>query len=71
MKTKDLMTFEQAMEGLEKSSQAIQKEGTTLDEAIASFENGMKYYERCKELLNVAKQQIQIYDKVTGELSDF
>jgi exodeoxyribonuclease VII small subunit len=71
MKVKDQISFEQALEGLEKSAQALQKEGTTLDEAMASYEDGIKYYERCTELLNVAKQKLQIYDKATGELSDF
>lgn len=65
------ISFEQALEGLEKSAQDLQKEGTTLEDAMRSYEEGMQYYERCSELLNDAKQRISLYDRSTNELTDF
>lgn len=65
------LSFEEALEGLEKSAEALKKEGTTLEEAMNSFENGIGYYKRCTELLKEARQKIQVYDKDRGELQDF
>lgn len=71
MNTNDNISFEQALEGLEKSAEALKKEGTTLEEALHNFEDGMKYYQRCSELLKEARQKIQLYDRNKDELRDF
>lgn len=71
MEVKDKMSFEEALKGLEKSAEALKTEGTTLEEAMHCFEDGMKYYERCAEMLKEAKQKIQVYDRNKGELQDF
>mgnify|MGYP000956738289 FL=1 len=55
--------FEEALKGLEKSAQDLKTEGNTLDEALKAYEEGMKYYEQCSEILSEAKQKIQIYKR--------
>ncbi len=60
------LTFEKAMECLERSVDALKKGDTTLQEAIVQFEQGMKYYNICVDLLETAKQKIMLYDKATG-----
>lgn len=71
MAEKNPISFEQALEGLEKSAQDLQKEGTSLEDAMRSYEEGMRYYERCTELLNEAKQRVLLYDRSTDELTNF
>lgn len=70
MEDKDL-SFEQALEGLESSAEALKSEDTTLEEALLRFEEGVKYYEKCKEHLAAANKKIQIYDKIKKELADY
>lgn len=63
MKKNEELSFEKAMEELERSAAALKQEGTTLEEAMRQFEEGMVYYNRCMDLLSNAKQKIMLYDK--------
>ena len=65
------LSFEEALSGLETAAELLQKEGTTLEEALRSFEEGMEYHARCTELLETARQRILRYDRTGGGLSDF
>ncbi|GAB1475354.1 hypothetical protein MASR2M70_01860 [Bacillota bacterium] len=65
------LSFEAALEGLESSVTRLQSENTTLEEALLRFEEGMEYYERCKEQLTAAGKKVQVYDKVKQELTNF
>jgi exodeoxyribonuclease VII small subunit len=49
----------------------MNREDTPLDEAIEQYEEGIRYYQRCSEILQNAKQKIQQFDKETGDISDF
>jgi exodeoxyribonuclease VII small subunit len=60
---KNKMSFEEALAGLEKSAEMLKKDGTTLEAAMQSYEQGMKYYNYCNEILNNAKQKIEIFEK--------
>lgn len=60
---KNKMSFEEALDGLEKSAEMLKKDGTTLEAAMQSYEQGMKYYNYCNEILNNAKQKIEIFGK--------
>jgi exodeoxyribonuclease VII small subunit len=42
----------------------------TLDETISAFEEGVKYYKLCTELLDSAEQRILQIDKETEEAVD-
>lgn len=56
-------TFEELLQGLEKSANELAKPGITLEEALQSFEDGMKYYDQCNEALREATQRIEVYSK--------
>lgn len=64
---KKKMSFEEALAELEKSAEILKKDGTTLEAAMQSYEQGMKYYNYCNEILNNAKQKIEIYRKNNEE----
>lgn len=54
--------FETAYKELQKMAEEIKKPDTTIEEAIADYENGMKYYKICDEILNNAKQKIEVFE---------
>ncbi|HHU17754.1 MAG: exodeoxyribonuclease VII small subunit [Anaerovoracaceae bacterium] len=64
---KNKMSFEEALAELEKFAEILKKDGTTLEAAMQSYEQGMKYYNYCNEILNSAKQKIEIYRKKNEE----
>ncbi|MDO4552380.1 MAG: exodeoxyribonuclease VII small subunit [Bacillota bacterium] len=68
---KETLSFEEALKGLETAARAIKSEETTLEDAIKSFEEGVEYYGKCREILEGAKQKIQLYDKTSGTLTPF
>jgi exodeoxyribonuclease VII small subunit len=57
------MTFEESMKKLEQMSEKIRDERTSLDEAVKCYEEGIKCYKACEEILNSAKQKIEIYSE--------
>ena len=61
--TEKKMTFEEALEKLEKSSENLKRENITLEEALKNFEEGIANYKQCSEILNSAKQKIETYSK--------
>jgi exodeoxyribonuclease VII small subunit len=69
-KTKKALTFEQAYEKLEACSAGASREGLSLDETINAYEEGVKYFKRCTELLDNAEQRIEIIDKEAGVEAD-
>ncbi len=71
MKNEKNLTFEKAMEGLERSAEALKRGETTLQEAIDQFEEGMKYYNLCIDILEKAKQKVMLYDKDAGLEREF
>jgi len=60
---KKKMSFEEALAGLEKSADILKKDGTTLEAAMESFEQGIEYYNYCNDMLNDAKQKIEFFEK--------
>jgi exodeoxyribonuclease VII small subunit len=64
---KETLTFEEAYERLEACAAGASRDGMTLDETIRAYEEGVKYYKCCKELLDNASQRIEIIDKESGE----
>lgn len=57
------MTFEEALQKLEQSSENLKKENVTLEDAMKHYEEGIRYYKKCSEILNSAKQKIETYSK--------
>lgn len=60
MEKKD--TFEESLEKLRKAAEKIKSEDTTLEDSIKCYEEGMKYYNECNEILRNAEQKIVIMD---------
>lgn len=60
---KDKISFEEALAGLEKSAEVLKKDGTTLEAAMQSFEQGVEFYNYCNEMLSNAKQKIEFFEK--------
>lgn len=54
--------FEQALEALQAMSEKIRSQETTLEEAIACYEEGMKHYRTCSDILENAKQKIETFE---------
>ena len=57
------MTFEDAMKKLEEMSEKIRQEDTSLDDAVQYYEEGIACYNECNEILENAKQKIEIFSK--------
>jgi exodeoxyribonuclease VII small subunit len=57
----DALLFEEALLGLERSVEALKGEGTTLDAMIKNFEEGMRFCNRCEQILGEAKRKIEVY----------
>lgn len=70
-KKKTELSFEEAMAGLSQAVQALNRDDTPLDEAIAKYEEGIQFYQRCSEILQDAKQKIEQFDKETGNVTSF
>lgn len=62
------MTFEESIKQLEIMSEKIRDENTSLEEAIACYEEGIKCYKICNNILNDAKQKIMVYSEEMEEL---
>lgn len=63
---KKSMSFEEALAGLEKTAEILKKDGTTLEAAMESFEQGIEYYNYCSGMLNDAKQKIEVFERSSG-----
>ena len=64
-------SFEEALNDLKACAETIKKKDLTLDESIACYEEGVKHYELCKEILENTKQKIKVFgeeDYDEGEL---
>lgn len=61
------ITFEDALDKLEKASNSLNSDDTTLEEALKNYEEGIKYYNECSKILNDAKQTIEVFQKKMEE----
>lgn len=54
------MSFENAMQELEEITGKLEKGKLSLDESVASFEEGMKLAKKCNNILEDAEKKIKI-----------
>ncbi len=54
--------FEESLERLQEMSEKIKSQDTSLEDAIACYTEGMKYYRICNEILESAKQKIETFE---------
>ena len=65
-KTENL-TFEEALDALEKAAGAIKREDITLEEAMKAYEEGAKYYDICTGILEEAEGKITLLREKAAE----
>jgi exodeoxyribonuclease VII small subunit len=63
MEKTEAITFETAMEKLEKAADNLKNESITLEDALKYYEEGIEYYIKCDAILRDAKQKIGTYSK--------
>ena len=54
------INFESAMERLEKITQELNREGITLEESLALYEEGVKLAKICNQMLEDTERKIKI-----------
>ncbi len=57
------MKFEKALERLEEVVEELEKGELSLDESLAKYENGIKMYRICLELLEGAEKRLKVFAK--------
>jgi len=62
------LSFEQAMEELEKIANQLEKGDLDLDASVSKFEEGMKLSKRCNEILENSEKKISILLQKDGEI---
>ncbi len=63
------LTFEQAMQNLEKIADELEKDNLDLDTSVKKFEEGMKLSQKCNKMLQEAEKKITIL--IDDEEKDF
>lgn len=63
MTVENKSSFEESLQKLEQASENLKKDSISLEDALANFQEGIKYYKECSEILNSAKQKIETYTK--------
>ena len=61
------LTFEQAMEQLEKIVAEIEEGKVSLEESIERYGQGIKLIKQCRTILDAAEKKIQLLAKGAGE----
>lgn len=69
MASKDF-DFEQSLNELEQIASSLEKEQTSLDEAVGLFERGIKLSKQCSDYLESAKQKIITLTEAEEESAD-
>lgn len=56
-------TFEEHLAQLKKTVEALQQENISLEEAITNYQQGKEEYQHCRQILEDAKQKIEVCRK--------
>ena len=63
------LTFEEAIENLEKIVSELENGNLSLDDSVKKLEDGMKLSKHCNEILNKAEKEITVLlEKENGEI---
>ena len=68
---KSELDFEQALKNLEESVLKLKSEDISLEESIQVYEKCIMYHKRCSDILENAKQKVEIYQPQSGKLENF
>lgn len=66
----ETMTFEEALQALETAADSLRSGGLTLEESVVVYDKSILLYNRCKGILDNAKQKIEIYRPSDGTLEE-
>ena len=64
------ISFEEAMEKLEKIANELENGNSSLEESLEKFEEGMKLSKKCNEIIENAEKKITILLEKDGELKE-
>ena len=65
------MTFEEALEALEEAADSLRSGSLSLEESVEVYDKSILLYTRCRNILDKAKQKIEIYRPKEGVTEDF
>ncbi len=65
------MSFEEALAKLEEAAEILKNGDASLDKSVEVYDKSIMYYNRCREILEQAKQKIEIYRPESGETEAF
>ena len=65
------MKFEDALAELDKAAESLRSGRLELEESILVYDKCIMLHNRCAQLLQDAKQKIEIYNPERGEKEDF
>ncbi len=66
-----VMSFEQALKALEEAAESLRSGRLSLEESVKVYDNSILLYKRCREILDSAKQKIEIYRPQEDKTEDF
>ena len=65
------MTFEEALKNLEERAALLRSGKLSLEESLKVYEECAKYHKICGEILENARQKIEVYRPDTGSVEEF
>ena len=60
-------SFEDSLRKLRETAEKIKSDDTSLEDSIKCYEEGMKYYNECNEILKTAEQKIELMETGSQE----
>ena len=57
--TEQKNNFEETLKKLEEASARLKSDNISLEDAISSYEEGIRYYRECSDILEKANQKIE------------
>ncbi len=67
-KKKTELSFEESIAKLEEMAELLRSQEASLEQSVEAYNQSVIYYNRCREILNNAKQKIEMYKPETGEV---
>ena len=67
----DAMTFEEALAALQETAESLRSGRLGLEESVEVYDKSILLYNRCKSILDSARQKIEIYKPQEGTTEAF
>ena len=65
------MTFEEALDALQETAESLRSGRLGLEESVEVYDKSILLYNRCKSILDGARQKIEIYKPQEGTTEAF